>query len=109
MVAQVLNAHSGRKLNSKAAFRSIDTCESGVINDYMLEKYIRRYLVRGREKHEYTVSRRQDIVGGIVIEAMKMLHSVTASGAATVSEVLVAVGDQVAGGQELIRLTSDTE
>ena len=45
----------------------------------------------------------------IVIEAMKMLHSVTASGAVTVSEVLVAVGDQVAGGQELIRLTSDTE
>ncbi len=71
MVAQVLNAHSGRKLNSKAAFRSIDTCEAGIINDYMLEKYIRRYLVRGREKHEYTVSRRQDIVGGIVIEAMK--------------------------------------
>jgi biotin carboxyl carrier protein len=34
---------------------------------------------------------------------------VTAIGAATVSEVLVAVGDQVAGGQELIRLTSETE
>ena len=37
---QVLNAHSSRKMTSKAAFRSVDSCESGVINDYMLEKYI---------------------------------------------------------------------
>ena len=40
MVAQVLNAHQGRKLSGKAAFRSIDTCESGQINDYMLEKCV---------------------------------------------------------------------
>ena len=61
---------------------------------------------------EVRVSSGDELKGGdvaIVIEAMKMLHSVTASGAATVSEVLVAVGDQVTGGQELIRLTSDTE
>jgi 3-methylcrotonyl-CoA carboxylase alpha subunit len=58
------------------------------------------------------VSPGDELKGGdvaVVIEAMKMLHSITASGAATVSEVLVAVGDQVAGGQELIRLTSENE
>jgi len=61
---------------------------------------------------EVRVSPGDELKGGdvaVVIEAMKMLHSVTASGAATVSEVLVAVGDQVAGGQELIRLTSENE
>jgi len=69
MVASVLNAHSARKVNNKAAFRSIDTCESGRINDYMLEKYIRKYLVRGRERFGY-VARRQDMVKGIVQEVM---------------------------------------
>jgi threonine 3-dehydrogenase len=69
MVASVLNAHSSRKLSSKAAFRSIDTCESGVINDYMLERYVRKYLVRGREKFGY-MTRRQDMVMDIVAEAM---------------------------------------
>ncbi len=61
---------------------------------------------------EVRVSPGDELKGGdvaVVIEAMKMLHSVTASGAATVSEVLVAVGDQVAGGQELVRLTSENE
>ena len=61
---------------------------------------------------EVRVSPGDELKGGdvaVVIEAMKMLHSITASGAATVSEVLVAVGDQVAGGQELIRLTSENE
>ena len=61
---------------------------------------------------EVRVSPGDELKGGdvvVVIEAMKMLHSVTASGASTVSEVLVAVGDQVAGGQELIRLTTENE
>ncbi|NBS30904.1 MAG: acetyl-CoA carboxylase biotin carboxyl carrier protein subunit [Actinobacteria bacterium] len=61
---------------------------------------------------EVRVSPGDELKGGdvaVVIEAMKMLHSVMASGVATVSEVLVAVGDQVAGGQELIRLTSENE
>ena len=69
MVASVLNAHSSRRLNSKAAFRSIDTCDSGRINDYMLEKYVRKYLVRGREKHGSEL-RRQDMVVDIVSEVM---------------------------------------
>lgn len=38
----------------------------------------------------------------VVIEAMKMLHSLKADGAATVAEVLVAVGDQVTSGQPLV-------
>jgi len=70
MVAQVLNAHSGRKINSRAAFRSIDTCESGRINDYMLLKFVRKYLVRGRERRAYT-ARRQDKVNDIVDKLIK--------------------------------------
>ena len=69
IVAGVLNAHSGRRLSNKAAFRSIDTCRSGRINDYMLEKYVRKYLVRGREKSGY-FARRQDIVDDIVQNLM---------------------------------------
>ena len=70
MVASVLNAHSARKISARAAFRSIDTCESGQVNDYMLEKYVRKYLVRGRERFGTTKIRRQDLVGEIVIRAM---------------------------------------
>jgi len=69
MVAGVLNAHSGRRLSSKAAFRSIDTCSSGRINDYMLAKYVSKYLVRGRERSGY-IARRQDMVSEIVSELM---------------------------------------
>ena len=69
MVAQVLNSHASRKLSGRAAFRSIDTCESGQVNDYMLEKYVRKYLVRGREKRPLIV-RRQDLVPEIVAKAM---------------------------------------
>lgn len=61
---------------------------------------------------EVRVAVGDELKGGdvaVVIEAMKMLHSVTASGAASVSEVLVAVGDQVAGGQELIRLNTEND
>ena len=43
----------------------------------------------------------------VVIEAMKMLHSLRASGATTIDEVRVAVGDQVATGDVLI--TFETE
>ena len=69
---QVLNAHQSRQLSGKAAFRSIDLCESGRINDYMLEKYVRKYLVRGREQHGYMV-RRQDLVPEIVAKAMESM------------------------------------
>lgn len=69
MVAGVLNAHSGRRLSSKAAFRSIDTCSSGRVNDYMLEKYMSKYLVRGRERSGY-IARRQDLVTEMVSELM---------------------------------------
>ena len=69
VVAGVLNAHSGRRLSSKAAFRSIDTCSSGRVNDYMLEKYMSKYLVRGRERSGY-IARRQDMVQEMVSELM---------------------------------------
>jgi 3-methylcrotonyl-CoA carboxylase alpha subunit len=40
-----------------------------------------------------------------VMEAMKMEHTLTAPRAGTVAEVLYAVGDQVAEGGELLRLS----
>jgi len=72
IVASVLNAHSSRRLGNKAAFRSIDTCESGRINPHMLTKYVSKYLIRGREKFGYTV-RRQDMVTDIVAEALAQM------------------------------------
>ncbi len=42
----------------------------------------------------------------VVIEAMKMLHSLRASGRAVVAEVRVAPGDQIAGGDVLITFES---
>ena len=62
-------AWRGRR-SSKAAFRSIDTCESGRINDYMLERYVRKYLVKGRERYEASGTRRQDLVLEIVAQAI---------------------------------------
>ena len=47
-----------------------------------------------------------DVVDGdqvlVVIEAMKMLHSLRASGASTIAEVRVAPGDQIATGEVLV-------
>lgn len=73
IVASVLNSHSSRRLSNKAAFRSIDTCDSGRINPKMLEKYVSKYLVRGREQYEYSPVRRQDMVVDIVKEAMEQM------------------------------------
>ncbi|MDH3301597.1 MAG: ATP-grasp domain-containing protein [Acidimicrobiia bacterium] len=52
------------------------------------------------------------VAGGdvvIVIEAMKMLHSLSASGAGTVDEIRVAVGDQVEGNQTLVTFVVDDD
>jgi acetyl/propionyl-CoA carboxylase alpha subunit len=59
---------------------------------------------------EVHVAAGDDVTGDqvlVVIEAMKMLHSLKADGAATVDEVLVTVGDQVASNQPLVTFTSD--
>ena len=45
----------------------------------------------------------------VVIEAMKMLHGLTADGAESVEEVLVAPGDQVTGAQVLVTFTTEIE
>lgn len=45
----------------------------------------------------------------VVIEAMKMLHSLAAAGPGTVDEVRVAVGDQVESKQVLVTFTDDGE
>jgi acetyl/propionyl-CoA carboxylase alpha subunit len=52
-----------------------------------------------------------DIVEGdqvlVVIEAMKMLHSLRATGASTIAEVRVAPGDQIATGEVLVTFATD--
>jgi len=61
---------------------------------------------------EVHVASGDDVAGDqvlVVIEAMKMLHSLKADGAATVDEVLVAVGDQVASNQPLVTFTPQEE
>ena len=61
---------------------------------------------------EVSVAPGDAVEGGqvlVVIEAMKMLHSLTADGAESVDEVLVASGDQVTGGQVLVTFTTDAE
>ena len=40
----------------------------------------------------------------MVLEAMKMEHSIVASAEATVSEIFFAVGDQVEEGEQLLSL-----
>ncbi|WP_312530647.1 acetyl/propionyl/methylcrotonyl-CoA carboxylase subunit alpha [Paracoccus sp. (in: a-proteobacteria)] len=45
----------------------------------------------------------------VVLEAMKMEHSLKAARAGTVAEVLVSPGDQVAAGMPLIRLAQDRD
>jgi len=87
MVAGVLNAHSGRRLSNKAAFRSIDTCSSGRVNDYMLEKFMSKYLVRGRERSGY-IARRQDMVSEIVSELMVVMD-VDKDGVVSMEDFLV--------------------
>jgi len=49
--------------------------------------------------------REDDVV--VVLEAMKMLHNLTAASDAVVEEVCCAVGDAVASGQTLVRFRSD--
>ena len=45
----------------------------------------------------------------LVLEAMKMEHTLAAARAGTVAEVLAAPGDQVEAGAALIRLEDETE
>jgi 3-methylcrotonyl-CoA carboxylase alpha subunit len=42
-----------------------------------------------------------------VLEAMKMEHTITSPRDGTVAELLYAVGDQVAEGEELLRLSDE--
>ncbi|MGI9594872.1 MAG: acetyl-CoA carboxylase biotin carboxyl carrier protein subunit, partial [Acidimicrobiales bacterium] len=45
----------------------------------------------------------------VVLEAMKMLHSLTAPGESTIAEVRVTAGDQVASNQVLITFESEVD
>lgn len=61
---------------------------------------------------EVNVSAGDEVEGGqvvVVIEAMKMLHSLKAQGPATIDQVLAAVGDQVESNQVLVTFSKDNE
>ena len=61
---------------------------------------------------EVAVSIGSEVAAGdpvVVIEAMKMLHTLTAAGPGTVEEVRVAVGDQVASNQVLVTFVAADE
>ena len=45
----------------------------------------------------------------MIVEAMKMEHKITAPTAATVAEVLFAVGDRVDSGDLLVRLDTESD
>jgi len=70
VVASVLNAHSARQLTTRAAFRSIDSCSSGQINDYMLASYVRKYLLRGRERAAGKTGARKEMIADITKDLM---------------------------------------
>jgi len=59
MVAHVLNSHSARRLSNRAAFRSIDAGETGRIDAAALAKYVRKYLVTGRETQGFRITRHE--------------------------------------------------
>mmetsp|Transcript_2157 Transcript_2157/g.7524 ORF Transcript_2157/g.7524 Transcript_2157/m.7524 type:complete len:432 (+) Transcript_2157:142-1437(+) len=86
IVASVLNEHSSRRFSNKAAFRSIDVCNSGNIKPETLRKFVRKNLVRGREQYEYDV-RRQDLVAEIVDQAMAQMD-VDKSGTVSMEEFM---------------------
>ena len=61
--------------------------------------------------NEVTVTPGDEVEGDqvlVVIEAMKMLHSLRATGASTIAEVRVAAGDQIATGDVLVTFVNDT-
>ncbi len=60
---------------------------------------------------EVMVSAGDEVAAGqplMTIEAMKMLHPITAAGPATIDEVLVTTGDQVDGSQPLLTFVQPT-
>ena len=61
--------------------------------------------------NEVTVTPGDEVEGDqvlVVIEAMKMLHSLRATGASTIAEVRVAAGDQIATGDVLVTFVNDS-
>lgn len=74
MVEEVLAAHAERNKTTAEAFAAIDTDGSGELTRAELEKFVRKYLVRGRERGGYTY-RRQDAIGAMVDNAMAALDT----------------------------------
>jgi nucleoside-diphosphate-sugar epimerase len=74
MVEEVLAAHTERNAATANAFANIDTDGSGTLTRDELELFVRKYLVRGRERGGY-VYRRQDAIGAMVDNAMAELDT----------------------------------
>ncbi len=74
MVEEVLTAHAERNESTAKAFAAIDIDGSGTLTRAELELFVRKYLVRGRERGGY-VYRRQDAIGAMVDNAMIALDT----------------------------------
>ena len=70
----MLAAHVERNEATIKAFAAIDTDGNGQLTRAELEAFIRKYLVRGRERREY-VYRREDAIGAMVENAMEQLDT----------------------------------
>ena len=70
MVATVLVAHEDRNVNAAEAFKAIDEDGSLALNRDKLERYIRKYEVRGRESYKQTG---QSAVNSLVDSLMEEL------------------------------------
>ena len=68
MVSTVLSAHAERNSSTETMFREIDLDGDGKLDRYELERFVRKHMVRGREKYGW-MARRQDVIHDLVDKA----------------------------------------
>lgn len=72
MVTNVLSMHQSRNQMTAEAFKAIASDGSKELTHYDVEKYVRKYLVQGREDFSST---RQEAVGEVVYKLMHQLDT----------------------------------
>jgi len=70
MVAKVLSSHEDQNMKTAKAFKEMDVDGSGSLRRAEIEKYVRKYLVRGRQEYSQTGQSQMD---GFVDELMHQL------------------------------------
>jgi hypothetical protein len=68
MVSTVLTSHGERNTSTEAMFHDIDLDGDGKLDRYELERFVRKHMVRGREKYGW-MARRQDVIHDLVDKA----------------------------------------